>query len=86
MRQPVRDVGRIEELALERNIAIQQIRRVHYLIDIECIVGEYDTPIGSTELKCLENGGSIINRLAEVSKRLRIEVARSAIVNNKPRD
>lgn len=53
MAQPVRHVLTPDHLAVQLHIAIQQIGRVHDLVNVEGVVGQDDGAIGTAQLKGL---------------------------------
>ena len=83
MTQPIWHVSAPNHLPVDLNIAVEQIGRVHYLVDVECIVRcDDDSAVCAAEFESLQNGRSVIDRLPEVSEGLGVDVAFCAVIDN----
>ena len=61
--------------SIDRDITVQQVRRVYHLINVEGVFRQNDTTIGATEIKRLQNRQHIVDWLARMGERVRINIA-----------
>lgn len=85
VRQPVRDVGTPDQLSVDGDVAVQQVRRVHDLVDVEFLVRQDDGAVDPTQLKRLQDRRRVVHWLSAMGQTLRENGAFGAIVNNEGR-
>lgn len=85
VRQPVRDVGTPDQLAIDGDVAVQQVRRVHDLVDVEFLVRQDDGAIDPTQLKRLQDRRRVVHRLSAMGQTFRKDSAFGAVVDDEGR-
>ena len=82
MRKPIRYICAPDHFSKQGDIAIQQVGRIHDLVDVERVVGQNYTAVDAAEVEGLEDGGSVVDRMAEVGECLWEYVAGGSVVDN----
>ena len=62
-------------LTIERNVTVAQIRRIHYIVDVEDVRGQYHAAVGTAFCKSSQDRRRIVGWLTGVVSRRGIYVA-----------